>query len=195
MSREQPGRVLFQYPIRCLIIRSREISKLWDWQFKLSHRFEFDRHVACLILERSDNSKYNSRSSETKGDLTIKRLIRYWNGAQKARLMEHNTVAWQNRSNAWQLWTKKHCTVCYWWWSSWCGGTSDVKKKNQFLMKNSICFCHGLFQAYRNYIWNVSHCSKTLAQAEVFNWEDCYWFHINWLDRNLVIYEMPEFHS
>ena len=30
----------FQYPIRRLFVRSREVSKPRDWQFKLSYRFE-----------------------------------------------------------------------------------------------------------------------------------------------------------
>ena len=79
----------FQYPIRHLIVRSREVSKPQDWLFKLSHRFDIwqaprqqSYRGACQISERSDNSKYKSHGFETLRDLTIRRLIGYWNGAQ-----------------------------------------------------------------------------------------------------------------
>ena len=62
----------FQYPIRRLIVRSREVSKPGDWLFKLSHRFEIWQALrqpccrgACQISERSDNSKYKSRGFDT----------------------------------------------------------------------------------------------------------------------------------
>ena len=64
--------------------RSRDIDSL-----KLSHRFEiWQAHrqqccrCACQISERSDKYKYQSRGFETSRDLTIRRLIGYWNGAQ-----------------------------------------------------------------------------------------------------------------
>ena len=37
---------------------------------------------SCQMSERSDNFKYKSRGFETLRDLTIRRLIGYWNGAQ-----------------------------------------------------------------------------------------------------------------
>ena len=77
-----------QYPKRRLIVRSREVSKPRDWYFKLSYRFViWQAHrqqccrSACQISERSDNSKYKSRCFETLRDLTIRRLIWYWDGA------------------------------------------------------------------------------------------------------------------
>ena len=76
----------FQYPIRRLM-RSREFSKQRDWQFELSHRFEiWQAHrqhyrCACQISERSVDSKHKSRGFETSWDLTIRRLIGYWNGS------------------------------------------------------------------------------------------------------------------
>ena len=82
--------VLFQYPIRCLIVRSREVSK----PFKLSHRFEsWQAHWqhccrgACYIWERSYNSKYKFRGFKTLRDPTIRRLFGYWNGAQAVFIM------------------------------------------------------------------------------------------------------------
>ena len=77
-----------QYPKRRLIVRSREVSKPRDWYFKLSYRFEIwqahRQHCcrsACQISERSDISKYKSRSFETLRDLTERRLFGYWDGA------------------------------------------------------------------------------------------------------------------
>ena len=69
----------FQYAIRRLIVRSRKVPKPWDWLFKLSHRFEILTGV-CQISKRSHNSKHKSRGFETSRDLTIRRLIAYWNG-------------------------------------------------------------------------------------------------------------------
>ena len=70
----------FQYPIRRLIIRSREVSK-----FKLLHRFEIWQasrqqgcRGACQISERSHSSKYKSSDFKTLRDLIIRRLIGYW---------------------------------------------------------------------------------------------------------------------
>ena len=40
---------LFQYPIRRLIVRSREVSKPRDWWLKLSHRFEIWQAPRQLI--------------------------------------------------------------------------------------------------------------------------------------------------
>ena len=74
----------FQYPIRCLIVRSREVSKQWDWQFDLWHWFEIwqvqHSQAAVRISEWSNNSKHKFRGFETSLDLTVRRLIRYWNG-------------------------------------------------------------------------------------------------------------------
>ena len=60
------ARAPFQYPIRCLILRSCEVSKPWDWWFQLLYRFEiWQSHRqqccrgACQILERSDNLNIN----------------------------------------------------------------------------------------------------------------------------------------
>ena len=78
-----------QYAKRRLIVRSREVSKPRDLYFKLSYRFEtWQAHrqhccrSACQISERSDNSKYKSRSFETLRDLTERRLFGYWDEAQ-----------------------------------------------------------------------------------------------------------------
>ena len=93
-------RALSQYPKRRLSVRSRKVSKPRDRYFKLSYRFEIwqahRQHCcrgACQISKRCDNLNYQSRGFETSRDLTIRRLIRYWNGAQVPLL----TVA--DRSN------------------------------------------------------------------------------------------------
>ena len=84
----QTTRVPFQYPIRRLIVRSRKVSKARDLVLKWSYRFEIWHEPrqqccrgACQISERSDNFEYKSRGFETLRDLTIRRLIGYWNGA------------------------------------------------------------------------------------------------------------------
>ena len=82
----------FQYPIRRLIVRSREVSKPRDWCLELCDRFEIwqapRQHCyrgACQLSEWCDNFNYQSRGFETSRDLTLRRLIGYWNGPQQCR--------------------------------------------------------------------------------------------------------------
>ena len=77
----------FQYPIRRLIVRSRKLSKLRNLYLESSHRSErwqAPRQHCCRsadqISKRYDNLN-QSGGFETLQDLTIKRLIGYWNGA------------------------------------------------------------------------------------------------------------------
>ena len=77
----------FQYPIRRLIVRSRKVSKPPDLYLESSDRSEFwqaPRQQCCRsasqISKRCDNLNYQSRGFETLRDLTIRRLIGYWNG-------------------------------------------------------------------------------------------------------------------
>ena len=79
---------LFQYSIRRLIVRSRKVSKPRDLYLELSDRSEIwqaPRQHCCRcayqISERCDNLNYQSRGFETSRDLTVRRLIGYWNGA------------------------------------------------------------------------------------------------------------------
>ena len=81
----------FQYPIRRLNARSRKASKPRDLSLELSDRSEIWQapqqqgcRSACQISKRCDNLNYQSRGFETSRDLTIRRLIGYWNGAQQA---------------------------------------------------------------------------------------------------------------
>ena len=83
----------FQYPIRRPVVKSREVSKLRDWQFKLLHRFKIwqahGQHCCrgvCQISDQSDNSIYKSRGFETLRDHSIRRLIGYWNRAQATHI-------------------------------------------------------------------------------------------------------------
>ena len=79
---------LFQYTIRRLIVRSRKVSKQWDLYWELSDcsdiwhapRQQCCRGV-CRISKWCDNSNYQSRGFESSRDLTIRRLIGYWNWA------------------------------------------------------------------------------------------------------------------
>ena len=79
---------LFQYPIKRLTVRSRKDSKPRDLYLALSDRSEIWQaprqqgcRSACQISKRCDNLNYQSRGFETSRDLTIRRLIGYWNGA------------------------------------------------------------------------------------------------------------------
>ena len=94
-------RAPFQCPIRCLTVRSREVSKPRDWYFRLSYRFEiWQTHrqqccrSACQISERSDNSKCKSRGFETSRDLTIRRPFGYWNGVQDTSSDRFDSSNW-----------------------------------------------------------------------------------------------------
>ena len=78
----------FQYPIRRLTVRSRNVSKPRDLYLELSDRSEIWQaprqqgcRSACQISKRCDNLNYKSRGLQTSRDLTITRLIGYWNGA------------------------------------------------------------------------------------------------------------------
>ena len=82
-------RVPFQYPIRRLIVRSRKVSKPRDLYLESSDRSEIwqaPRQQCCRsasqISKRCDNFNYQSRGFEALRDLTIRRLIGYWNGSQ-----------------------------------------------------------------------------------------------------------------
>ena len=71
-----------------IIARSCEESKPQERQFKSLYRFAIGQEhrqqccrEACQIPKRSDNYKYKSHGFEDSRDLTIRRLIGYWNGA------------------------------------------------------------------------------------------------------------------
>ena len=79
------NRVLFQYPIRRLIVGTRKVSKLRDLYIEL-----FDRsgncqaprqhccRCACQISKRCDDLNYQSCGFDTSCDFTMRRLMRYW---------------------------------------------------------------------------------------------------------------------
>ena len=78
----------FQYPIRRLTVRSHKVSKARDLYLELYDRSEIWQarrqrccRRACQIAKRCDNLAYRSRGIDTSRDLTIRRLIGYWNGA------------------------------------------------------------------------------------------------------------------
>ena len=81
-------RALFQYPIRRLIVRSCKGSKPHDLYLELYDHFEIWQapwqqccRCGCQISKRCYNLNYQSLGFETSQDLTIRRLIGYWNGA------------------------------------------------------------------------------------------------------------------
>ena len=88
-------RALFQYPIWCLIVRSRKVSKPRDWYLNLYDHWNLTGtpqqccRGACPISKRCGDSYYWSRGSETSRDLTVRRLIRYWNKAQNVLASVH----------------------------------------------------------------------------------------------------------
>ena len=71
------SQTLFQYPIKRLIVRFREVSKPQNLYMKLS-----DRWAAEAPNKFKRDTIYQSRGFETSWDLMIRRLIGYWNGAQ-----------------------------------------------------------------------------------------------------------------
>ena len=78
----------FQYLIRRFIVRSRKASKPRDLYLESSDRSEIwqaPRQQCCRsanqISKRCDNLNHRSRGFEILRDLTIRRLIGYWNGA------------------------------------------------------------------------------------------------------------------
>ena len=82
-------RALFQYQIRRLILRSRNISKPWDLYSELSDHSEIiqapQQHCcrrACQISKRYEHFNTRSRAFETLRDLTIRHLMGYWKGVQ-----------------------------------------------------------------------------------------------------------------
>ena len=78
----------FQYPTRRLIVRSCEVSKPRDLYLK--------RRCACQISKRCDHFNYQSRGFETTWDVTMRRVIGYWNGAQVVRPLSPNIT--QNKT-------------------------------------------------------------------------------------------------
>ena len=95
------SRTPFQYPIRRFIIRSREVSNPRnDYLYlKLSDRSEiwqaFREHCcwcACQISKLCDNWYYQSRGFETSRNLTIRRLILYWNKVKLFYSIHSGTV-------------------------------------------------------------------------------------------------------
>ena len=79
---------LFEYPIRRLVVRSREDWKPRDVCLELSYRSgisqapgrQYCRNTR-LISQRCDNSNYQFQVFEASRNLMIRRLIEYWNGA------------------------------------------------------------------------------------------------------------------
>ena len=70
--------------------KSRKVSKPRDWGSNLSncsHIWQASPQqrcgAACQILEPSDNYKYWSRDFEISWDLGLRRICRYWRGAQQ----------------------------------------------------------------------------------------------------------------
>ena len=78
---------LFQYQIRRLIVRYREVSKPRNLHLELSDRSEIwqapRQHCcpcACQISKQCNNLNCQSHGFATSQDPTIRRLIWYWNG-------------------------------------------------------------------------------------------------------------------
>ena len=79
----------FQYPIRGFIVRSRKVSKPRDLHLELHDRsaiWQAPRQqccrCACQISKPFDKFNYQYHGFYTSRDLTIWRLIGYWNGDQ-----------------------------------------------------------------------------------------------------------------
>ena len=94
----------FQYPIRCLIVRSQEVLKAWDWCLESSdHCGIWQAHWqqccqdACQISKPCNDFNYQSCSFETSQDLMMRYLIGYWNwplvsGARISNYVLHHSL-------------------------------------------------------------------------------------------------------
>ena len=105
-------RAQFQYPIRRLIIRSQETSKLQNLYLGLSDHSKILQaprqnccRRACQISKRYDNLNFQFRCFDTSRDLTTRvSLIGYWNGSQvfvvPSTFMSHFiSLCWWNQSS------------------------------------------------------------------------------------------------
>ena len=111
----QRTRVPFQYPIRRLIVRSRKVSKPRDLDLELygcSEIWQAPRQqccgCACQISKHGENLNYQSRDFETSRDLTIRLLIGYWNGDQKARASVDVELCFVDTDATWYIRRKKN---------------------------------------------------------------------------------------
>ena len=96
-----------QYPKRRLSARSRKVSKPRNLYLELSERSEIWQALrqrccrcACQISKRYDNLKYQSRGFETSRDLTKRRLLGYWDGAQDICRHKSN-INWVKSTAKW----------------------------------------------------------------------------------------------
>ena len=93
-------RALFQYTISRLIARSRTVSKPWDFCLGSCARSEIWQvplQQCCrggsLISKRYDHLNCQYRGFATSWDFMIRRLIRYWDGAQNILPMQFNNTS------------------------------------------------------------------------------------------------------
>ena len=92
---------LFQYPIRHLMTRSHKVSKQWDFYLELSSRSEIWQtprqhccRCVCQISKRYEHFNPRPSAFETLRDLTIRRLIWYWNGPREDFISWHQIFSW-----------------------------------------------------------------------------------------------------
>ena len=109
--RSTGARAPFQYPIRRLIVRSREASKPRDLYLEFSDRPEISQThrqhccgCACQISKRCDSLNCQSRGFETSRDLMRRSVIGYWNGSLIFK------AAWQGTRVEPQQWPPGHVT-------------------------------------------------------------------------------------
>ena len=125
---ETTGRSLLQYLIRCLIVRSREVSKPWLLCLELTDHSEIWQaprqqccRGACQISEWYDISNYQSCGFESSLDLMTRRLIGYWNGPN-CRLSNTKVVRMPTCLHQWHwtlFWGWPVITKLVWWWHQW----------------------------------------------------------------------------
>ena len=97
-----------QYPKRRLSARSRKVSKPRNLYLELSERSEILAGTSAAVLpmclsnlkKRYDNLKYQSRGFETSRDLTKRRLLGYWDGAQDICRHKSN-INWVKSTAKW----------------------------------------------------------------------------------------------
>ena len=126
----------FQYPIRRLIVRSRKVSNEQDLYLGLSDRSKIwqapRQHCcrgACQISKRCDDLHCQSRGFETSRDLTIRRLIGYWNGAL-SHIDDMPSWSWRTYPAAHpgclaDTTLRRPPSQSSWWQTSWLPGSSE----------------------------------------------------------------------
>ena len=162
-------RVLFQYPIRPLIVISCKVSEAVRFVFRIVRNsieiWQAPRQQCCRCAyqrsKRYDNLNYQSHGFETSRDFTIRRLIGYWNGALVAMPLTAGDGGRDEETST----SSKIIITIYW--------------KHKFGFRMAPVFrCHDFYQEpkryffkwndikYKSWIWDkLLHCTKSVQNS------------------------------